>query len=121
MNTGADDDSRSTPTLALSGSWQWPSEDAAATAVKAIRPAITRRVNPVIPLPPSLLQAFGHGLVSPDERTPLLQRLLQLFHRDVARNRVAAQRQCSGRSRRLPHGKTGAGDPRCRLAVMGHR
>src|SRR5260370_37194863 len=58
MNTGADDDSRSTPTLALCTS------SACASSVPAIasKPANTSRANPIIQFPPSLLFILKHWL-----------------------------------------------------------
>jgi hypothetical protein len=46
MNTGADDDSLSTPTLAFNNSSQRPSDDAATAAVIASRPASANRKYP---------------------------------------------------------------------------
>src|SRR5947209_20588310 len=114
MNTGADDDSRSTPILAFCVS----SARAIPPADIANRPASASRANFVIPFPPPFLQPLGHVLVPPDESAVLLQRLLQLFYRNVAWNRVARQRQRRRGAGRLPHRKAGAGHPRRRLALM---
>src|SRR4029453_18563236 len=65
------------------------------------------------------LKALGHFLVPPDEGALLFELCLQLFGRNVSRNRIARQRQRRCYARRLPHGKAGAGDPSRRLPVMG--
>src|SRR3954471_937846 len=131
MNTGADDDSRSTPILALSSARATPQ------AAIASRPASASRANTLIPFPRLFicrpcerrdpyaaahlealwptsfpitqscgygslrsqgrrttfssfpLQSLGHLLIPPDERALLFQALLQLFYRNVARNRIA--------------------------------
>src|SRR6188472_782205 len=117
MNTGADDDSLSTPTFAFNAS----SARAIPPAVIANTRAKANRANPVIPFPPRILEPFGHLLAAADEGARLLQYLLQLFHRNVARNRIARQRQRRSAACRLAHGKAGAGNSCRRLAVMGHR
>src|ERR1700731_2937888 len=67
------------------------------------------------------LETFGDRL-PPPEKTPLpFQLLLQFFHLDITPHRVAIERQCRRRSRGLAHRKARAGNPRRRLAVMGHR
>src|SRR2546430_10746068 len=68
-----------------------------------------------------LSEPLGDLLVPPDKGALLFQCLLQLFDRNVAWIRIAAKRQRRGGAGGLPHRKAGAGDPRRRLAVMGHR
>src|SRR5215468_416855 len=115
MNTGAEDDRRSTPIFAFSAS----SARAIPLAPTASKPASASRQIPFIR---SLrLQPFRHLLVPPDEGALLFQLLLQLFGGDVSRNRIARQRQRGGTAGGFPHRKAGAGDPRRRLPVMGHR
>src|SRR3981189_2499874 len=130
MNTGADDDSRSTPTFALSASSALASGDTA-SAIIASRLANASRAYPgrallarvycVIPFPPSLLQAFGERLILPNKSPLLFQLVLQFTHGNVTRDGVATERQRRRGARGFAHHKTGAGDPRRRLAVMGHR
>src|ERR1700730_10968536 len=117
MKTGAEDDSRSTPTLAFSGS----SACAVAPAPRASQPASATRAHPFMRIPPSRLQALRDRLVAPDESALLLQRLLQPVYRNVARKSITRKRKCGGRAGGLPHRETGAGDARRRLALMGHR
>src|SRR6478752_4982003 len=94
MNTGADDDSRNTPIFAFSTS----SARAIPLAANASKPAIASRKIPVIRLPPPLLcsEPLGDLLVLPDKGPLVLQRLLQLFDRNVAWIRIAAKRQRRG-------------------------
>src|SRR5579863_472799 len=99
MKTGAEDDRRSTPTLAFSGS----SALAVAPALKASKPASATRAHPFMRLPPSRLQALRDRLVAPDKGTLLFQRLLQLFYRNVARRSITRKRKGGGRAHRLPH------------------
>src|ERR1700730_6319632 len=119
MNTGAEDDRRSTPTFAFSAS----SARAIRLAESASKQARASRTYSLIQFPPScfLLQSLGHALIPPDEGALLPERLLQLFWRDVARNRIARQRQRRRCACGLAHCKAGAGDARGRLPVMGHR
>ena len=63
MNTGADDDSRSTPTLAFSIS----SARASEVPASASRPATISRANPVIQFPPRFIieldtRGFGYNV-----------------------------------------------------------
>src|SRR5712671_3681797 len=130
MNTGADDDSRSTPTFAFSASSALASGDAA-SAIIASRLANASRAYPgralrarvycVIKFPPSLSQPFGDALILPDKSSLLFQLVLQFANGNVTRDGVATQRQRRRGARGLPHHKTGAGDARRRLAVTGHR
>src|SRR5277367_5687197 len=117
MKTGAEDDSLSTPIFAFSTS----SARAVPLAASTSRPISTSRTDPLIPFPPWYsLEPFGHALIPPDKGAVLLQRLFQLFRRNVARNRIAGKRQRGGGAGGLAHRKAGAGDPRRRLPVMGH-
>src|SRR3954452_18918741 len=104
MNTGAEEDSLSTPILAFSAS----SARAVPIAVIAIRPASASRTIPIISFPPpsiscSRLQAFRHGLVPSDKGALLFQRFLQLFNGDVTRDPVSGERQRCRGTARLPH------------------
>src|SRR6476646_7759228 len=117
MNTGAEDDSLSTPIFTFTAS----SARAIPLAANASRPANASRRNPFIRSPPCLLYTRRDWLIAPDKRALRLQSLLQLFDRDVARSCIARQRQRGGGSGRLPHRKAGAGNPRRGLALMGHR
>src|SRR5882757_10985249 len=129
MNTGADDDSRSTPTFAFSASSALASGDASASIASRLANAsraypgraLRARVYCVIQFPPSLLQPFGDRLILPEKGSLLSQLALQFAHGNVTRDGVATQRQRRRGARGLPHHKTGAGDARRRLAVMGHR
>src|SRR6266849_10612007 len=126
MNTGADDDSRSTPTFALSVSSALAS-GGAASAVIASRLANASRAYPgralrarvycVIQFPPSLLQPFGDALILPEKGPLLFQLVLQFTHGNVTRDGVATERQRRRGARGFAHDKTGAGDARRRLAV----
>ncbi len=92
-------------------------------------PPAQAAANFVIRPPPRFSRVTLHRYYSPSGtlwsrpmKAPCcFKRLLQLFNRNVARNCVARQRQRRGGAGRLPHRKAGAGDPRRRLAVMGHR
>src|ERR1700752_3523274 len=107
MNTGADDDRRSTPIFAFSAS----SARAIPLAASTSKPAKTSRNTPCIrflrlsifahdlirkPVPTlrdHALKALGHFLVPPDEGALLFELLVQRFGRNVPRNRIARQRQ----------------------------
>src|SRR5260370_19462074 len=118
MNTGADDDSRSTPTFALTKSSARVTPLAAMTS----RPANASRATLTIQFPPSLmLQPFGDRLIPSDKRALLLQLVLQFSGINVTRQYIAIKRERRRRPRGFPHRKAGAGDARGRLAVMGHR
>src|SRR5438445_9936556 len=129
MNTGADDDSLSTPIFAFSASSARASPVAAiASSTATASRAIPARMSCSIQFPPSLTtglhrasQAFRELLISPDKGALLLQLLLQLFYRDVTRDCIATERQRRGGACRLAHRKTRAGDARRRLPIMGHR
>src|SRR4051794_26236968 len=126
MNTGAEEESRSTPTFAFNGCCsQTPADGAAAAAVSASKLANNIRFKGarrrcIIQFAPSL-KPFGDRLVLAQESSSFSQLLLQFVHRDIARNCVASQRQGRGSAGRLAHRKTGARDPRRRLTVMCHR
>src|SRR5260370_8386622 len=129
MNTGADADSRSTPTFAFSASSALASGDAA-SAIIASRLANASRAYPgralrarvycVIKFPPSLLQPFGDRLIL-SEKSPLpFQLVLQFAHGNVTRDGVATQRQRRRGPRRLPHAKPAPGAPRRHLPSIAH-
>src|SRR6266850_5257400 len=130
MNTGADDDSRSTPTFALSASSALASGDAASVIIASRLASASRaypgralraRVSCVIQFPPFQLKAFGDALILPEKGPLLFQLVLQFVHGNVTRDCVAAERQRRRGARGFAHHKTGAGDARRRLTVMGHR
>src|SRR5437016_43612 len=99
MNTGAEDDSRSTPIFAFSASSARATLDAASVST----PATASRKIPFIRLPPTTLysEPLRHLLVPADKSALLFQHLLQLSDGDVAWNRIARQRQRRGRPHRL--------------------
>src|SRR3954470_19925178 len=120
MNTGAEDDSLSTPTLAFA-LWQCPSDVASNVTAIANRLANASRAKfGAITFPPSS-QPHRNFLILSDKGALLFQLRLQPVNGDLARNRITGQRQRRGGAGGLPHGKARARHPRSRLAVMGHR
>src|ERR1700735_4533852 len=121
MNTGADDDSLSTPTLAFSSSSAWVCSDAIASRPANKSRAAPARDHTIIQSLRFLLEPFGNSLIAPDEGSLLFQLVLQFIDHDVTRRRVAMQRQGGGGAGCFAHRKARAGDARRGLAVMGHR